>query len=143
MLVLYTILYYKLYYSKNQVFCENCLPLPRLSHNKQRPHGNTPNITRIKCNESLLSNNMYEDGKMGRSSLFKGSLCAASTGSMTMAIKARRALSQSGITVNVKKLSGGSDSRGCIYGIEYPCELSGNILSLLQSRGISAELFQR
>lgn len=119
-----------------------CHP-PRLSHNKQRPHGNTPNITRIKCNESLLSNNMYEDGKMGRSSLFKGSLCAASTGSMTIAIKARRVLSQSGITVNVKKLSGGSDSRGCIYGIEYPCELSGNIISLLQSRGISAELFQR
>ena len=60
-----------------------------------------------------------------------------------MAIKARRALSQAGITVNVKKLSGGNDSRGCIYGIEYPCELSGNILSLLKSRGIDAKLFQR
>ena len=80
---------------------------------------------------------------MGRSTHIASSLCAASTGSMTIAIKARRALSQSGITVNVKKLSGGNDSRGCIYGIEYPCELSGNILSLLKSRGINAELFQR
>ena len=80
---------------------------------------------------------------MGRSTHITRSLCAASTGSMTIAIKARRTLSQSGITVNVKKLSGGNDSRGCIYGIEYPCELSGNILSLLKSRGINAELFQR
>ena len=80
---------------------------------------------------------------MGRSSPYHSSTCAAATGSMTIAIKARRALASAGITVSVKKLSGGSDSRGCIYGIEYPCELSGNILSLLQSRGINAELFHR
>ena len=61
---------------------------------------------------------------------------------MTLAIKARRSLAAVGITVNVKKLGGG-DSRGCIYGIEYPCELSGNIISVLQSRGIDAKLFHR
>ena len=80
---------------------------------------------------------------MGRSSPYHTSLCAAATGSMTIAIKARRALAAQGINVSVKKLSGGSDSRGCIYGIEYPCELSGNIISLLQSRGIDAKLFHR
>ncbi len=80
---------------------------------------------------------------MGRYSGINTSLCAASTGSMTIAIKARRALSAGGISVSVKKLSGGKDSRGCIYGIEYPCELSGNILSLLRERGIEAELFHR
>lgn len=80
---------------------------------------------------------------MGRTSPYHTSLCAVSTGSMTMAIKARRALSAVGISVSVKKLSGGSDSRGCIYGIEYPCELSGNIISVLESRGIDAKLFHR
>ena len=60
-----------------------------------------------------------------------------------MAIKARRALAAAGITVNVKKLSGGGDSRGCIYGIEFPCELTGNILSLLEGRGIDTRLFTR
>ncbi len=70
-------------------------------------------------------------------------LCTLSTGSMTMAIKARRALSAKGIAVNVKKLSAGSSSRGCIYGIEYPCELSGNILSILRSEGIGAEVYYR
>ncbi len=80
---------------------------------------------------------------MSNPSLFKRSLCAASTGSMTMAIKARRTLSQRGISVNVKKLSAGSERRGCIYGIEYPCELSGNALSVLQECGIAAEPFFR
>ena len=80
---------------------------------------------------------------MGRPSPYNTSSCAASTGSMTTAIKARRALSSVGISASVKKLSGGNDSRGCIYGIEYPCELSGNVLSLLQSRGIDAKLFRR
>ncbi len=63
-------------------------------------------------------------------------LCSAETGSMTLAIKARRCLASEGITVNVKKLSSGSGHRGCIYGIEYPCELSGNILSILKREGI-------
>lgn len=80
---------------------------------------------------------------MGRSSPYHSSPCAAATGSMTIAIKARRALSSAGITVSVKKLSGGDKSRGCIYGIEYPCELSGNILAFLQSRKINAEIFHR
>jgi len=80
---------------------------------------------------------------MGGSKPYHSSLCAAATGSMTIAIKARRALSSAGISVSVKKLSGGGESRGCIYGIEYPCELSGNVLSLLQSRGINAEHFHR
>ena len=80
---------------------------------------------------------------MGRTSPYHTSLCAASTGSMTMAIKARRALAANGISVNVKKLSGGNDSHGCIYGIEYPCELSGNIISILESRNIDARLFHR
>ena len=67
-------------------------------------------------------------------------LCAASVGSMTIALKAKRYLSARGIEVNVRKLSTSSSSRGCIFGIEYPCELSGNILSLLRDAGIEVKL---
>ncbi len=80
---------------------------------------------------------------MNGRSYYNSSLCTASTGSMTMAIKARRTLSESGISVSVKKLSAGESRRGCIYGIEYPCELSGNILAVLRAKGITAEHFYR
>ena len=63
-------------------------------------------------------------------------LCVASTGSMTSAIKARRTLASENIDVKVKKLSGAKDTRGCIYGIEFPCELSGNVLSVLRRAGV-------
>ena len=78
---------------------------------------------------------------MSNQSFYQRSLCAASTGSMTMAIKARRSLAAQGITVNVKKLSAGVEKRGCIYGIEYPCDLSGNVASILRSCGIDAKPF--
>ncbi len=80
---------------------------------------------------------------MSNQTFFKGSLCRASTGSMTMAIKARRSLAAHGINVNVKKLSAGIEKRGCVYGIEYPCELSGNVTSILRSHGIDAKPFYR
>ena len=67
-------------------------------------------------------------------------LCAASTGSMTMALKARRFLAQSGIEVTVKKLKTADSARGCIYGIEYPCALSGNVTSLLRRAGIEVNI---
>ncbi len=80
---------------------------------------------------------------MNDQSFYKRSLCRASTGSMTMAIRARRTLLAEGVTVSVKKLSAGVEKRGCIYGIEYSCELSGNIFSLLRSKGIEIEPFYR
>ncbi len=73
----------------------------------------------------------------------KRTLCRASAGSMTLAIKARRTLEQNGISVSVKKLSAGADRRGCIYGIEYPCELSGNVFSILRLKGVEVEPFLR
>ena len=69
-------------------------------------------------------------------SLGSRALCTVSTGSMTMAIKARRLLMQRNITVAVRELATQSTRRGCIYGIEYPCELSGNILSVLREADI-------
>lgn len=80
---------------------------------------------------------------MSNQSFYNRSLCQASTGSMTLAIKARRALSREGIDVSVKKLSAGVERRGCVYGIEFPCELSGNIFSVLRREGIDAEHYYR
>ena len=67
-------------------------------------------------------------------------LCSVSLGSMTQAIKARRLLSSQGLEVKVRKISEGNSHRGCVYGIEYPCEISGNIRSVLRSNGIDAVL---
>ena len=70
----------------------------------------------------------------------RGALCSLSLGSMTQAIKARRVLARSDITVTVKKLSTGDSGRGCVYGIEYPCEISGNIRAVLQGNGIDVRV---
>ena len=63
-------------------------------------------------------------------------LCTLSIGSMTLAIKARRLLSAKGIVVKVKKVEDNGSRRGCVYGIEYPCEISGNLRVILKDSGI-------
>ncbi|MBE6584649.1 MAG: DUF3343 domain-containing protein [Ruminococcaceae bacterium] len=62
--------------------------------------------------------------------------CTASLGSVTVAMRARRMLGAHGIKCDVIKISSDSSSRGCVYGIEYPCELSGSVRSLLSSVGM-------
>lgn len=57
--------------------------------------------------------------------------CTMSLGSVTAAMKARRILSSRSITCDVIKISSKSDERGCVYGIEYPCELSMTVKALL------------
>jgi hypothetical protein len=66
-------------------------------------------------------------------------LCSLSLGSMTQALKAKRLLGRFDIRVNVKKLSVSNNTSGCIYGIEYPCEISGNVNAILKNGGISSE----
>ncbi|MBQ4091120.1 MAG: DUF3343 domain-containing protein [Clostridia bacterium] len=63
--------------------------------------------------------------------------CRATLGSVTLAMRARRILSSRGITCEVIKISASENSRGCIYGIEYPCELSGSIQGMLSSAGLT------
>ena len=63
-------------------------------------------------------------------------LCSIPLGSVTIAMKARRILSAAHVQCDVVKTSHASSARGCIYGIEYPCELSGNVKSLLASAGV-------
>ena len=72
------------------------------------------------------------------SNTMQRALCTLSLGSMTQALKAKRLLSRSDISVSVKKLSTSDRDRGCVYGIEFPCELSGNIKAILAKNGMSA-----
>ena len=66
--------------------------------------------------------------------------CTAALGSVTVAMKARKSLASSGIQCDVIKVKGqqGSSAKGCIYGIEYPCELSGNVHRVLANISIKA-----
>ena len=58
-------------------------------------------------------------------------------GSVTVAMKAKRALNAAHIGCDVVKTSKQSSARGCIYGIEYPCELSGNVRQVIRDAGVA------
>ena len=72
----------------------------------------------------------------GYGSYRNGALCRLATGSMTAAMKSQRLLARSTVKVNVVKISSSDESRGCIYGIEFPCVYSGNVRTILESSGI-------
>lgn len=76
-------------------------------------------------------------GTAGYDSYRDGALCRLSAGSMTAAMKSQRALARNAIRVNVVKISSSENDRGCIYGIEFPCVLLGNIRSALDAAGIA------
>ena len=70
-------------------------------------------------------------------------VCTAVTGSMTMAMKAQRALSKNALRASTVKVSQGSAEKGCIYGVEFDCPLLGNVKSILQSAGIEIKEYLR
>ena len=72
----------------------------------------------------------------GYSAYHDRALCSFATGTMTLALKAQRTLARHAIRVDVIKINSANDQRGCVYGIEYPCALSGNIRSILDRAGI-------
>jgi hypothetical protein len=65
-----------------------------------------------------------------------GARCSATLGSVTAAMKAKRTLARGGIVCEVVKISARSRDRGCVYGIEYPCELTGSVRLMLTHAGI-------
>lgn len=70
-------------------------------------------------------------------------VCTAVTGSMTMALKAQRALSREAIRANTVKVSGSANGKGCNYGVEFDCPLLGNVKAALDSAGIEVKEFLR
>ena len=70
-------------------------------------------------------------------------VCTAVTGSMTMALKAQRTLARQAIRANTVKVSKSQSGRGCIYGIEFDCSLSGNVRAILDNAGIEIKEYLR
>lgn len=70
-------------------------------------------------------------------------VCTAVTGSMTMALKAQRALSREAIRANTVKVSGSANGKGCIYGVEFDLALLGKVKAALDSAGIEVKEFLR
>ncbi len=69
--------------------------------------------------------------------------CTAVLGTLTLAMKAQRALAKQAVKANVVKVSRKSSEKGCIYGIEYDCYLSGNANAILDDAGIEIKDFFR
>ena len=66
--------------------------------------------------------------------------CTVSIGSVTYAEKAMRALASAAIYSEIVKLDE-SRSRGCIYGLEFPCSQSDNVRAVLRTAGIKTKSF--
>lgn len=77
------------------------------------------------------------------SSYRSATVCTAVTGSMTMAMKAQRVLSREAIMTKTVKVSGSSEGKGCVYGVEFDCPLLGNVKSTLQSAGVEVREYLR
>ena len=70
-------------------------------------------------------------------------VCTAVTGSMTMALKAQRALAKSAIRANTVKVSRSTVDKGCVYGVEFDYSLLGNATAILDSEGIEVKEYLR
>ena len=66
--------------------------------------------------------------------------CTVSIGSVTYAEKAMRALASAAIYSEIIKLDE-KKSRGCIYGLEFPCSQEENVRAVLRMAGIKARAF--
>ena len=77
------------------------------------------------------------------SSYRSATVCTAVTGSMTMAMKAQRALAREAIRANTVKVSRSTAGNGCIYGVEFDCRLMGNVQATLSNAGIEVKEFLR
>ena len=70
-------------------------------------------------------------------------VCTAVTGSMTMAMKAQRALSREAIRASAVKVSKSTSNTGCVYGVEFDCPLLGNVKAVLETAGIEVREYLR
>ena len=62
--------------------------------------------------------------------------CTAAIGSLTYAIKAKRALEQAGLVGNIVKLNASMTRRGCAYGLEFHCEDQRAVRAVMNAQSI-------
>ena len=63
--------------------------------------------------------------------------CTAVIGSMTLAMKAQKALAAEAIPSTVVKTEERRGTKGCVYGINYACAYNDNVRRILESAKIS------
>lgn len=62
--------------------------------------------------------------------------CGAAIPSLTLCIRAQRALLENGIDASVVKLDPSLTRRGCAYGIEFDCNSAHTVRAVLSKGGI-------
>ena len=62
--------------------------------------------------------------------------CVVSLGSVTVATRAQRALTNAAIYSEIVKLGDDEFGKGCTYGLEFGCPSKGNVKAVLDSAGI-------
>ena len=70
-------------------------------------------------------------------------VCTAVTGSMTMALKAQRALSKEAIRATARKVSKSINNTGCIYGVEFDISLMAKARAVLEKAGVDVVEYLR
>ena len=65
--------------------------------------------------------------------------CSATLASMTVALKAQKALAAAAIPSNIIKIERSSSLHGCAYGIEFSCNQKNNVARVLGSAGIAVK----
>ncbi len=69
-------------------------------------------------------------------------ICTASLGSLTYAIKGQKALEEAGISGKIVKLDATKTRRGCSYGIEFPCDKIKRVRSVFSSSHLPVSGYQ-
>lgn len=72
-----------------------------------------------------------------------GTACIVTIGSNTQAMRAKKALASFGIPASVRKTErGGRNSKGCSFGVSYPCLYQASVATILQNAGIAVTEFR-
>ena len=71
----------------------------------------------------------------------KKGYCVGALSSMTLAVKATRALAAHGIFSEVIGLSAAETRRGCAYGISFDCDAADRVRAILKSNAISVSQY--
>lgn len=67
--------------------------------------------------------------------------CTAALSSLTYAMKAQRAIEAAGLNSDIVKLDSRHTRRGCSYGVQFHCEYTSKIKSVLRESGIGVSKY--
>ncbi len=68
-------------------------------------------------------------------------VCTAVLGTMTQAMQAERVLSNATIHATVTKISSSKSSKGCTYGVTFPCAQESHVRDILFRAGVTVKKY--